>query len=48
MEELSQEFSAYKWHKNSGYGTKDHINAILQNGRTSHHRRSFKVKGVDY
>ncbi len=48
MEELSQEFSAYKWHKNSGYGTKDHINAILQNGRTSHHRKSFKVKGVDY
>lgn len=48
MEELSQEFSVYQWHKNSGYGTKDHINAILQNGRTMHHRRSFKVKGVDY
>ena len=48
MEELSQEFSAYKWHKNSGYGTKDHINAIIRNGRTTHHRRSSKVKGVDY
>ena len=48
MEELSSDFPTYKWHKNSGYGTKDHMDAILQNGRTIHHRKSFKVKGVDY
>jgi ribonuclease HII len=48
MEELSSDFPAYKWHKNSGYGTKDHIDAIVQNGRTIHHRKTFKVKGVDY
>tara|TARA_B110000503_G_C7169555_1_gene423647 strand:- start:4458 stop:5045 length:588 start_codon:yes stop_codon:yes gene_type:complete len=48
MEELSSDFPIYKWHKNSGYGTKDHIDAIVQNGRTIHHRKTFKVKGVDY
>ena len=48
MERLSQDFPAYKWYKNSGYGTKDHMNAIIENGRTIHHRKSFKVKGVDY
>jgi ribonuclease HII len=48
MEALSSDFPTYKWYKNSGYGTKDHIDAILQNGRTIHHRKSFKVKGVDY
>lgn len=48
MEELSSDFPIYKWHKNSGYGTKDHIDAIVQNGRTIHHRKTFKVKGLDY
>ncbi len=48
MQELSSDFPTYKWYKNSGYGTKDHMDAILQNGRTIHHRKSFKVKGVDY
>lgn len=48
MDDLSKDFPAYKWHKNSGYGTKNHINAIIENGRTIHHRKSFKVKGVDY
>lgn len=48
MEELSSDFLIYKWHKNSGYGTKDHINSIIQNGRTIHHRKTFKVKGIDY
>jgi ribonuclease HII len=48
MEELSLSFPAYGWGKNSGYGTKDHMDAIIKEGRTMHHRRSFKVKGVDY
>lgn len=48
MDQLSSEFPEYKWYKNSGYGTKDHINIIIEKGRTIHHRKSFKVKGVDY
>jgi len=44
MQELSKECPDYKWDRNSGYGTKEHINAILQNGYTSYHRKTFKVK----
>ena len=47
MEELSAQFSAYKWHKNSGYGTKEHLEAIRTHGITEHHRKSFKIKSVD-
>lgn len=48
MEELSAEFPDYAWSKNSGYGTKDHLEAIKKFGITKHHRKTFKVKGVDY
>lgn len=48
MDELSAEFPDYCWAKNSGYGTKDHLEAIKKFGRTKHHRASFKVRGVDY
>ena len=48
MDGLSSEFPNYAWAKNSGYGTKDHLEAIKKFGRTKHHRVSFKVKGVDY
>lgn len=48
MDELSAEFPDYAWAKNSGYGTKDHLEAIKKIGRTKHHRASFKVRGVDY
>ncbi|NRB10165.1 MAG: ribonuclease HII [Rickettsiaceae bacterium] len=42
MEELGQKFPQYKWHKNSGYGTKEHRQAIKDHGLTEHHRKSFK------
>lgn len=48
MDGLSASFPSYGWSKNSGYGTKDHIDAIIMKGRSIHHRTSFKVKGVDY
>jgi len=35
-------FDLYGWKKNSGYGTKQHINAIYENGITIHHRKSFE------
>ncbi len=41
MEKLSQEYPAYDWHKNSGYGTKQHLEAITNHGITMHHRKSF-------
>ena len=41
MKELDQEFPEYLWHKNSGYGTKAHLEAIYEFGITKHHRLSF-------
>ncbi|MDR0632945.1 MAG: ribonuclease HII [Holosporales bacterium] len=38
---LSREFPAYKWDKNAGYGTADHLSAITSHGLTEHHRKSF-------
>lgn len=42
MQELDQEFPEYLWHKNSGYGTKAHLEAIYEFGITKHHRLSFE------
>ena len=36
----------YKFIKNMGYGTKHHINGILEHGFTEYHRKSFKVKQI--
>ena len=38
---LSKNFKKYSWHKNFGYGTKDHIQAIKKFGITKHHRKTF-------
>ncbi|OUW96770.1 MAG: ribonuclease HII [Pelagibacteraceae bacterium TMED237] len=35
-------FNIYGWKRNSGYGTKQHIEAINKNGITNLHRRSFE------
>ncbi len=42
MLDLSTEFPQYLWHKNSGYGTREHIEAINIHGLSPYHRRSFK------
>lgn len=34
----------YGWYKNVGYGTKEHMNAILKHGISIHHRLSFIKK----
>ena len=44
MVELSKEYPDYKWESNSGYGTKDHIEAIKRVGLTPHHRITFCTK----
>ena len=42
MLNLSEEHPQYLWSKNSGYGTKQHLQAITDFGITKHHRKSFK------
>jgi ribonuclease HII len=42
VEEIAKEFPQYKWDKNKGYGTKDHIDALMKYGPTKYHRLSFK------
>ena len=41
MLNLSKKYSKYLWERNSGYGTKKHIQAIKLHGITKHHRKSF-------
>ena len=41
MEEYDKEFPQYGFAKNKGYGTREHIEAILKYGPCSIHRRSF-------
>ena len=38
---MSKKFTKYSWHKNAGYGTKDHLRAIKKFGITKHHRKTF-------
>jgi ribonuclease HII len=42
MKKLSYKYPDFFWNKNSGYGTKLHINKIKSLGITPHHRKSFK------
>jgi ribonuclease HII len=44
MIKLSEEFPVYKWSKNKGYPTKDHINAIKTHGDCEWHRKTFLTK----
>ena len=44
MVELAKEFPQYLWQKNSGYGTKEHLEAIKTYGYSPYHRKSFKVQ----
>ncbi len=39
--ELHEEFPAYDWISNKGYGSKKHLAALLKNGPTIHHRMTF-------
>lgn len=41
MEEISKNYPGYAIEKHKGYGTKQHINALLSLGPTSVHRKSF-------
>ena len=47
MEELSEKFPVYDWANNVGYPTPKHRKAILEEGFTIWHRKTFKVKGLE-
>ncbi|MDE5978341.1 MAG: ribonuclease HII [Turicibacter sp.] len=42
MKRLGQEYPAYGFERHVGYGTKEHLNAIEENGIISEHRKSFE------
>lgn len=42
MRRLAGRYPGYGWDHNVGYGTPDHMGAILELGLTPHHRRSFE------
>jgi ribonuclease HII len=41
MQELDADWPAYGWRQNSGYGTRQHQQALAIHGVSPHHRRSF-------
>jgi ribonuclease HII len=41
MKDLSLQYPVYKWDKNAGYGTREHILAIIEHGATPYHRKTF-------
>jgi len=41
MQKLAEAHPHYGWHKNAGYGTKEHLQAIDKHGITDEHRRTF-------
>lgn len=43
MEELDALYPQYGWRHNKGYPTPDHRKAIIDNGITPYHRRSFNL-----
>ena len=47
MRKLAQEYPQYGWERNMGYPTKEHVEAIIAHGYTSHHRKSFHLKQLE-
>ena len=44
MESLEKKYSGYLIFKNKGYGTKEHLSSLKENGITNLHRKSFLKK----
>jgi len=42
MIKLGRNFPKYKWNKNFGYGTTEHLRSLKKYGVTKHHRKKFK------
>ena len=41
MERLAARYPDYRWERNAGYGTPDHLAGLAARGISPHHRRSF-------
>ena len=48
MDNLSKldEYKGYKWKKNKGYPTREHVEAIKKMGLSPLHRKTWKLKGL--
>jgi len=46
MIEFSKQYPEYTFEKHKGYGTKAHVEAIIEHGYTPEHRRSFQLKSL--
>jgi len=46
MVEIAPKYSNYNFDKHKGYGTKAHVEAIKEFGRSDEHRHSFKLKAL--
>ena len=44
MERLEKKYTGYSIFKNKGYGTREHLSIIKENGSTNLHRKSFLKK----
>jgi len=44
---LSCQYPHYGFDRHKGYGTRAHINAIIEHGRCAVHRHSFRIKAID-
>lgn len=48
MISLAKEYPQFRWDKNKGYGTKQHLDVLKKLGATKHHRKNIKiVKAVE-
>ena len=48
MVKLDQKYPIYFWKRNKGYGTSQHINAIIKYGKSSLHRDLFLRKILNF
>jgi len=46
MIQFAKHYPEYSFEKHKGYGTKAHVEAIIEHGYTPEHRRSFKLKSL--
>lgn len=46
MNEIAPKYKDYDFDKHKGYGTKAHIDAIKQYGRSDEHRSTFRLKAL--
>jgi ribonuclease HII len=47
MRQLHETYPVYNFLKNKGYGTKEHLSAIVRHGRIPEHRITFRVKEIE-